>query len=84
MDDGVPSTRRRGMFSHIDTPELDHVEHESAEGISVRAVTRRRPARPIRVALPNTSVTASRLKLDDSAARSANGTDNRRQVRTSR
>ena len=37
-----PHVRRRGMFFHVETPELDHVEHEAAEGVSIRL----RVARP--------------------------------------
>ena len=37
-----PRVRRRGMFFHVETPELDHVEHEAPEGVSIRL----RVARP--------------------------------------
>src|SRR5688572_16745021 len=41
MDEGEPRMRRRGTFIHVETPELDQVEHESAEGISVRMPARK-------------------------------------------
>ena len=47
MDDGEPRVRRRGMFFHVETPELDDVETESAEGMPAR-VTRRRPVKAAR------------------------------------
>ena len=37
-----PRVRRRGFFFHVETPELDHVEQESTEGVSARL----RVARP--------------------------------------
>jgi hypothetical protein len=37
-----PRVRRRGMFFHVETPELDQVEHEAPEGVSIRL----RVARP--------------------------------------
>ena len=44
-----PRVRRRGMFFHVETPELDHVEQEAPEGLSIRlrvarARLERRPA----------------------------------------
>ena len=48
MDDDGPRARRRGMFFHVETPELDDVETESAEGMPAR-ITRRRPAKAARV-----------------------------------
>ena len=47
MDDGQPRVRRRGMFFHAETPELDDVETESAEGMPAR-ITRRRPVKAAR------------------------------------
>ena len=44
MDEGEPRLRRRGMFVHVETPELDQVEHESAEGIAIRRVPDRKRA----------------------------------------
>ena len=42
MDEAGPRVRRRGFFFHVETPELDHAEQESAEGVRVRL----RAARP--------------------------------------
>jgi hypothetical protein len=36
MDGCQPRVRRRGMFIHVETPELDATETESAEGIPAR------------------------------------------------
>ena len=36
MDADEPQSRRRGMFFHVETPELDDIENESAEGMPVR------------------------------------------------
>ena len=41
MDETTPHLRRRGMFFPVETPELDEFEHESAEGIAVRAPSRK-------------------------------------------
>ena len=35
--------RRRGMFFHVETPELDDVEVESAEGMPARIARRKSP-----------------------------------------
>jgi hypothetical protein len=47
MDEGEPRVRRRGMFLHVETPELDDVETESAEGLPAR-IARRRPVKAAR------------------------------------
>jgi hypothetical protein len=36
MDAGEPRARRRGFFFHVETPDLDATDHDSADGISVR------------------------------------------------
>jgi hypothetical protein len=48
MDAGEPHARRRGMFVQAETPELDAMETESAEGMPVRIARRKRTlaARP--------------------------------------
>jgi hypothetical protein len=41
MDAGEPRVRRRGMFTHVETPERDHMEHESVEGMPARVAQRK-------------------------------------------
>lgn len=38
-----PRVRRRGMFFQVETPELDNVEAESAEGMPGRIARRKSP-----------------------------------------
>ncbi len=54
MDAGEPHARRRGMFVHVDPPEPDASESESAEGVPVRAARRKatQTTRPYRTASP--------------------------------
>ena len=47
MGVGDRHTRRRGMFFHVETSELDDTESESAEGMPVR-IARRRPVQTVR------------------------------------
>jgi hypothetical protein len=86
---GEPRVRHRGMFFHVETPELDQVEHEAPEGVSIRlrvsrpsierrqiiAVSSRKPTHAVRTS-----------SLDDSSSdfRSANATGSHRQARMSR
>jgi hypothetical protein len=56
MDVGEPRVRRRGFFFHVETPDLDAVEQDTAEGISVRL----RVARPSRERLERSAATAGR------------------------
>jgi hypothetical protein len=44
MDAGEPRVRRRGFFFHVETPDLDATDHDSADGTSMRL----RAARPSR------------------------------------
>lgn len=48
MDAVEPHARRRGMFSQIETSELDDIETESAEGIPAR-IARPKSTRKIRM-----------------------------------
>ena len=48
MDEGQPRMRRRGMFINVETPDLDAVEQESAEGIPSRRLRPRRPVQQVR------------------------------------
>jgi len=53
MDEGEPRVRRRGLFFHVETPELDSVEHDTAEGISIRPVPNRKPTPAIGTTSPS-------------------------------
>ena len=74
-----PRVRRRGMFVHVETPELDHVEVESAEGVSIRL----RVARP-RAERHDVSIVAN-LRMDGraipTARASSSVTDERYRLR---
>jgi len=65
MDVAEPRVRRRGFFFHVETPDLDAAEQDTAEGISVRL----RVARPARERLERSAATAGR-KAVTSAIRS--------------
>jgi hypothetical protein len=83
-----PRVRRRGMFFHVETPELDHVEHEAAEGVSIRLrVPRPRVERRQIVSVSSRKATHAvrTTSLSSSSEfRLANGTDSHRQARMSR
>ena len=68
-----PQVRRRGMFFHVETPELDNVEVESAEGMPARIARRKSP--------PETRMTSAQLKLSPTAL---SPTDNRSSIITRR
>jgi hypothetical protein len=82
-----PRVRRRGMFVHVETPELDQVEHEAAEGVPIRLrVARHHPdtrqivavsSRKATHAVRNSSLSASEFRLES-------GIDSHPQVRMSR
>ncbi len=89
---GEPRVRRRGMFFHVETPELDQVEHESADGVSIRlrvgrpkverrqivAVSSRKATHAVRSSSRDSSLSAS------SEFRLASETGSHRQARMSR
>jgi len=89
MDAGEPHARRRGMFFHVETPDLDDAETESAEGLPIRAA-RRKPA----LAVQPTSAATARVDAMSIASRPkprirrpfrfATATDNRRLSHMSR
>jgi hypothetical protein len=89
MDEGEPRARRRGMFFHAETPELDDIETESAEGMPAR-IARRRPAKAARTPYaateqPAFSATPSLHKTRMSRSfRFANATGSRRLSQMSR
>lgn len=56
MDVGEPRVRRRGFFFHVEPPDLDATEQDSAEGISARL----RVARPAKERLERSLLTAGR------------------------
>jgi hypothetical protein len=76
------------MFIHVETPELDHVEHEAAEGVPIRLrVARQRVEQRQIVSVSSRKAThAVRTSSVSSSSefRLANGTDNHRQARMSR
>jgi hypothetical protein len=88
MDVSGPRVRRRGMFFHAETPELDHVEQEGTEGVSTRLrVSRPRAERAIVGSRkPTHAVRTTSLSSDSSSAdvRFESGTGNHRQARMSR
>ena len=86
MDASGPRLRRRGMFFHVETPELDNVEHESAEGVSVRLrVSRPRQERAIVGSRkPTHAVRTTSLTSPDSDIRLATATGSHRQSRMPR
>ena len=83
-----PRLRRRGMFFHVETPELDHVEHEAPEGVSIRLrVSRPRVERRQIVAVSSRKAThavRSSSMSSPSGFRLESGTGSHRQARMSR
>jgi hypothetical protein len=83
-----PRVRRRGMFFHVETPELDQVEHEAAEGVSIRLrVSRPRSERRQIVSVSQHTAThavRSSSVRDTSEFRLATATGSHRQARMSR
>ena len=88
MDVPEPRVRRRGMFVHAETPELDHVEQESTEGVPVRLRTSRpraeraivgsrKPTHAVRTTSLNNSSSAGDVRFESA-------TGSHRQVRMSR
>ena len=88
MDVPEPRVRRRGMFVHAETPELDHIEQEGTEGVSIRLrvsrpraeraiVGSRKPTHAVRTASLNNSSAAAEVRFES-------GTGSHRQVRMSR
>jgi hypothetical protein len=81
-----PRVRRRGMFVHVETPELD--EHEAPEGVSTRlGVTRPRIERRHFVSVSSRKATHAvrTSSLGDSTDfRLESGTDSHRRARMSR
>ena len=58
MDVCEPHVRRRGMFFHVETPELDAIETESAEGIPAR-IARPKSRQTVRTAAAEVEATAA-------------------------
>ena len=83
MDVPEPRARRRGFFFHVETPELDHVEYEAAEGIPIRLGSTRKPTHAIRTTSLSQTQDIGEKRLG-SAVRSASETDSHRQARMSR
>ena len=85
---GEPRVRHRGMFIHVETPELDQVEHEAPEGVSIRLrVSRPRVERRQIVAVSSRKAThavRSSSLSSSSDFRLASGTGSHRQARMSR
>ena len=85
---GEPRVRRRGMFFHVETPELDQVEHEAPEGVSIRLrVSRPRVERRQIVAVSSRKAThavRSSSLSSSSDFRLASETGTHRQARMSR
>jgi hypothetical protein len=87
MDACEPRVRRRGLFMHVETPELDHMEHESVEGLPARPASRK-PTHAIRISLAHsrehatdTHEIAPKIRR---SIRSASATDSHLLARTSR
>ena len=84
MDEGEPRVRRRGMFFHVETPELDSIEHDNAEGISIRQVPTRKPSPANGTTSPSDSVDPDQQRRHVSRRRfksaSATGTRQRAQM----
>jgi len=88
MDIPERRVRRRGSFIHVETPELDHVEQESTEGvhrlrsgrprISRAVVSSRKPTHAVRTTAFDESDTP------ESGLRLASGTELHRQARMPR
>ena len=78
-----PRVRHRGFFFHVETPELDNVEHDAAEGISIRLGSTRKPTHAIRTTSLSQSRETSQKDRSD-VIRSGNGTGSHRQARMSR
>jgi hypothetical protein len=93
-----PHVRRRGFFFHVETPELDHIEQDSSEGVSVRLrVARPRAERRQALgssrkpthAVRTTSLSSSSSEADEGGRpiitlRLASATGSHRQARMSR
>ena len=83
MDAGQPRVRRRGFFFHVEPDELDPVEHDAAEGLSVRPGPSRKATHAVRT---GSSVASAETKSQPHTVglRSANATEIRQPVRTRR
>ena len=85
---GEPRVRRRGMFFHVETPELDQAEHEAPEGVTIRLrAARPRVERPQVVSVSSRKAThavRSSSLSSSSEFRLASGTGSHRQARMSR
>lgn len=84
MDIAEPRVRRRGFFVHVEPRSLDHVEHEAAEGVSVRPRSTRKPTHAIRTTSLASSREDNQKSRSGAGFRSASGTGNHRQARMSR
>lgn len=54
-----PRVRRRGFFLHVETPDLDAAEQDSAEGIAVRVRVARSPVERASLTPGRQAVTSS-------------------------
>ena len=82
MDATEPRVRRRGFFFHVEPHELDSVEHEAAEGISIRLSGSRKANHAIRTT--SLATQPDKAKTLTTAVRSGNETGSRQPARTSR
>ena len=83
MDVREPRVRRRGFFVHVEPYELDPVEHDTAEGVSIRLSPSRKATHSVRGGSSVASVD-SKSKPQTAAVRSATATGSRQQARTHR
>ena len=87
MIEPEPRMRHRGYFSHVEPHSPDQVEQESAEGVSIRPASTRKPTHAVRATSLSTSTTREAVKgtrHEGVAIRSASATGSHRQSRTSR
>jgi hypothetical protein len=83
MDVAEPRVRRRGFFFHVETPDLDAPEEDTAEGISVRLRVARPRVERSSLAAGRKAVTSA-IRSTSSATRSENGTGSHQRARMSR
>jgi hypothetical protein len=85
MDASGPRARHRGMFIHVETPELDQLDQESAEGVSVRIGGSRKPTHAVRTTSSQVSEASEKTdRVSSTSLRLANGTGSHRPARTTR
>ena len=87
MIESEPRTRHRGYFFHVEPHSPDQAEQETAEGVSARPVSSRKPTHAIRTSSLSTPLTREAVKgtrSEGMAIRSESATGSHRQARTSR